>query len=50
MTKNRAFSDIIFKFCPTETFAREQFKKHTVEQYWDLAYSGAVMEAAGDHL
>lgn len=48
MTLNRAFSDIIFKFCPTETFAREQFKKHSVEQYWDLAYSGAVMEAAGD--
>ncbi|XP_064595990.1 LOW QUALITY PROTEIN: U4/U6 small nuclear ribonucleoprotein Prp3-like [Liolophura sinensis] len=49
-TKNRAFSEIKFKQCPTESFAREQFKKCGVEQYWDLAYSGAVMETAGEEL
>ncbi|XP_013415095.1 U4/U6 small nuclear ribonucleoprotein Prp3 isoform X3 [Lingula anatina] len=45
---NRSFGDIKFKACPTESFAREQFKKTGVEQYWDLAYSGAVLEAAGE--
>ncbi|ESO99440.1 hypothetical protein LOTGIDRAFT_186812, partial [Lottia gigantea] len=43
--KTRSFSDIKFKACPTETFAREQFKKLGVEHYWDLAYSGAVLES-----
>ncbi|CAC5421964.1 unnamed protein product [Mytilus coruscus] len=49
-TKNRAFSEIKFKVCPTEAFAREQFKRFGVEHYWDLAYSGAVMETTGDDL
>ena len=48
--KNRAFSEIKFKACPTETFAREQFRKVEVEHYWDLAYSGAVLEAAGEEI
>ncbi|KAK3102455.1 hypothetical protein FSP39_011493 [Pinctada imbricata] len=48
--KSRAFGDVKFKMCPTEAFAREQFKKCGVEQYWDLAFSGAVLESTGDDL
>jgi U4/U6 small nuclear ribonucleoprotein PRP3 len=44
----RSFGDMKFKVCPTEKLAREHFKKHSVEQYWDLAYSGAVLEATDD--
>lgn len=33
-----------FKVCASEKLAREQFKKFGVEQYWDLAYSGAVLD------
>jgi U4/U6 small nuclear ribonucleoprotein PRP3 len=44
----RSFGDLKFKVCPTEKLAREHFKKHSVEQYWDLAYSGAVLEATDD--
>jgi len=35
-----------FKACPTENFAREQFKKFGVEHYWDLAFSSSVLEDA----
>lgn len=49
-TKNRAFGEMIFKVCPTEAFAREQFRKHNVESYWDLAFSGAVLETAGEEV
>ena len=48
MAKTRAFSEMKFKMCPTQSFAREQFKKCSVEHYWDLAYSGAVLETAGE--
>ncbi|XP_074661337.1 U4/U6 small nuclear ribonucleoprotein Prp3-like [Tubulanus polymorphus] len=48
--KHRSFGDIKFKACPTETFAREQFKKHGVQHYWDLAFSGAILEAAGEEV
>ena len=44
----RAFGDVKFKVCPTEAFAREQFRKHAVEEYWDLAFGGAVMETASE--
>ena len=44
--QNRAFGEMRFKLCPTETFAREQFKKAEVEHYWDQAYSGAIMEVS----
>ncbi|XP_044735067.1 U4/U6 small nuclear ribonucleoprotein Prp3 isoform X2 [Chrysoperla carnea] len=47
-TKQRNFGEIKFKICPTEKMAREHFKKHKVEHYWDLAYSGAVLEQADD--
>lgn len=49
-TKTRAFGDLKFKTCPTESFAREQFRKYGVEYYWDLAYSSNVLEAAGEEL
>ena len=45
---SRAFGEMKSKVCPTEAFAREQFRKHNVEQYWDLAFSGAVLETAAD--
>lgn len=43
--KSRTFGEMKFKICPTEKVAREHFKKSNVEQYWDLSYSGAVLEA-----
>uniref|UniRef100_A0A0B6ZQQ8 Uncharacterized protein n=1 Tax=Arion vulgaris TaxID=1028688 RepID=A0A0B6ZQQ8_9EUPU len=50
MVKTRSFDEMKFKMCPTESFAREQLKKHGVEHYWDLAYSGSVLELAGDDI
>lgn len=44
----RNFGDITFKLCPTETFAREFFKKRGVEHYWDLVYGTSILEAAED--
>ncbi|CAI9736354.1 U6 small nuclear ribonucleoprotein Prp3-like [Octopus vulgaris] len=49
-TKTRGFGEMKFKACPTESFAREQFRKCGVEFYWDLAYSSNVFEAAGEEL
>ena len=43
-TKQRNFGDLIFKLCPSEVVAREHFRKHGVEHYWDLSYSTAVLE------
>ncbi|XP_054750918.1 U4/U6 small nuclear ribonucleoprotein Prp3-like [Lytechinus pictus] len=45
MIKQRNFSELHFKMCPTEAMAREQFKKHNVEQYWDLVHSQSVLES-----
>ena len=42
------FGEIKFKVCDSEKTAREHFRKHKVEQYWDQAYSGAVLEQAYD--
>ncbi|XP_076338997.1 pre-mRNA processing factor 3 [Tachypleus tridentatus] len=47
--KNRSFGEMKFKVCPTESFAREHFKKHGVEHYWDLAYSISILEASEDN-
>jgi len=44
-TKERGFGEVKIKQCPTESFARDFFKKLGVEHYWDQAYSGAVLEA-----
>ena len=38
------------KLCPTESFARDFFKKLGVEHYWDQAYSGAVLEATEEQV
>lgn len=46
MTKNRSFGAIIFKSCPTVTFAREYFKKFSCEHYWDIAQTDAILEQA----
>jgi len=46
-TKQRNFSEIKFKLCPTEGFAREHFRQAGVEHYWDQAYSTAVLASAG---
>uniref|UniRef100_A0AAY5EJX6 U4/U6 small nuclear ribonucleoprotein Prp3 n=1 Tax=Electrophorus electricus TaxID=8005 RepID=A0AAY5EJX6_ELEEL len=37
--KERSFGEVKFKQCPTENMAREHFKKHGTEHYWDLALS-----------
>ncbi|XP_061393822.1 U4/U6 small nuclear ribonucleoprotein Prp3 [Musca vetustissima] len=47
-SQRRHFGEIKFKVFPMEKMAREFFQKHQVEHYWDLAYSGAVLEASVD--
>ena len=47
-TKERNFGEVKFKQCPSESFAREHFKKAGVEHYWDQAYSGAVLESTAN--
>ncbi|XP_058016380.1 U4/U6 small nuclear ribonucleoprotein Prp3 isoform X1 [Ahaetulla prasina] len=42
--KERSFGEMKFKQCPTENMAREHFKKHGTEHYWDLALSESVLE------
>lgn len=44
------FFQMQFKSCPSEMFARDHFKKHGVEHYWDLAYGKKVLEEAEDSL
>ncbi|KAM9806876.1 U4/U6 small nuclear ribonucleoprotein Prp3 isoform 1-T2 [Syngnathus typhle] len=46
--KDRSYGDIKFKQCPTENMAREHFKKHGTEHYWDLALSKSVLDSADD--
>ncbi|XP_075160577.1 pre-mRNA processing factor 3 [Haematobia irritans] len=47
-SQRRHFGEIKFKVFPMEKMAREFFQKHQVEHYWDLSYSGAVLEASTD--
>ncbi|XP_037681877.1 U4/U6 small nuclear ribonucleoprotein Prp3-like [Choloepus didactylus] len=42
--KDRSFGQMKCKQCPTENMAREHFKKHGAEHYWDLALSESVWE------
>jgi len=44
--KDRAFGEIKFKQCPTENFAREHFRRHAVEHYWDIGNNEAILEAS----
>jgi U4/U6 small nuclear ribonucleoprotein PRP3 len=44
MAKNRSFGEIKFKIAPNESFARELFKNHSVEQYWHLSFSMTLLE------
>ncbi|XP_042345777.1 U4/U6 small nuclear ribonucleoprotein Prp3 [Plectropomus leopardus] len=46
--KERSFGDMKFKQCPTENMAREHFKKHGTEHYWDLALSQSVLDTTDD--
>ncbi|XP_018590550.1 U4/U6 small nuclear ribonucleoprotein Prp3 isoform X1 [Scleropages formosus] len=46
--KERSFGEVKFKQCPTENMAREHFKKHGTEHYWDMALSQSVLESADD--
>ncbi|XP_055084187.1 U4/U6 small nuclear ribonucleoprotein Prp3 [Periophthalmus magnuspinnatus] len=46
--KERSFGEIKFKQCPTESMAREHFKKHRTEHYWDLALSHSVLDGTDD--
>ncbi|KAM9061117.1 U4/U6 small nuclear ribonucleoprotein Prp3-like [Sarcophilus harrisii] len=43
--KDRSFGEMKFKQCPTENMAREHFRKHGAEHYWDLALSESVLES-----
>ncbi|TRZ16730.1 hypothetical protein HGM15179_010379 [Zosterops borbonicus] len=45
MAKDRSFGEMKFKQCPTEIMAREHFKKHSAEHYWDLALSESMLES-----
>ncbi|KAG4074146.1 hypothetical protein HA402_014351 [Bradysia odoriphaga] len=47
-SQRRHFGEVKFKVFPMEKMAREFFQKHQVEHFWDLAYSGAVLEASED--
>uniref|UniRef100_A0A8C4EP05 U4/U6 small nuclear ribonucleoprotein Prp3 n=1 Tax=Dicentrarchus labrax TaxID=13489 RepID=A0A8C4EP05_DICLA len=47
-TKERSFGEMKFKQCPTENMAREHFKKHGTEHYWDLALSKSVLDGCTD--
>lgn len=44
ISQRRNFGEIKFKSVPNEKIARDLFTKHHVEHYWDLSYSGAVLE------
>uniref|UniRef100_A0AAQ4RJM7 U4/U6 small nuclear ribonucleoprotein Prp3 n=1 Tax=Gasterosteus aculeatus aculeatus TaxID=481459 RepID=A0AAQ4RJM7_GASAC len=46
--KERNFGEMKFKQCPTENMAREHFKKHGTEHYWDLALSKSVLDHPDD--
>ncbi|XP_030013006.1 U4/U6 small nuclear ribonucleoprotein Prp3 [Sphaeramia orbicularis] len=46
--KERSFGEMKFKQCPTESMAREHFKKHGTEHYWDLALSQSVLDGTDD--
>ncbi|XP_068998805.1 U4/U6 small nuclear ribonucleoprotein Prp3 [Embiotoca jacksoni] len=46
--KERSFGEMKFKQCPTENMAREHFKKHGTEHYWDLALSQSVLDCTDD--
>nr|AAT68119.1 U4/U6-associated splicing factor HPRP3 [Danio rerio] len=47
-SKERNYGEVKFKQCPTENMAREHFKKHGTEHYWDLALSQSVLETTDD--
>ncbi|XP_043935848.1 U4/U6 small nuclear ribonucleoprotein Prp3 [Protopterus annectens] len=46
--KERSFGEMKFKQCPTESMAREHFKKHSAEHYWDLALSESILECSDE--
>ncbi|XP_040173005.1 U4/U6 small nuclear ribonucleoprotein Prp3-like isoform X1 [Anopheles arabiensis] len=48
MNQRRHFGEFKYKSFSLEKSARDFFQKHHVEHYWDLAYSGAVLEASED--
>lgn len=46
----RNFGEVKFKSFTTEKMVRDFFQKHHCEHYWDLAFSGAVLEASVDDI
>ncbi|CAF1047337.1 unnamed protein product [Adineta ricciae] len=48
MVKERSFGEIKFKACPTDNFAREHFRRHGVEHYWDIGHNDTILEASND--
>ncbi|NXR57612.1 PRPF3 protein, partial [Rhadina sibilatrix] len=43
--KDCSFGKMKFKQCRTENMAREHFKKHSAEHYWDLALKESMLES-----
>ena len=37
---------VTVKVCASEEVARELFRKHGIEQYWDLAFAQTVLSAS----
>jgi U4/U6 small nuclear ribonucleoprotein PRP3 len=48
LAKERCFGELQFKACPLEKLAREHFRAHGAESYWDMAYSKAVLEQTAE--
>ncbi|KAI0978586.1 hypothetical protein GJ496_007402 [Pomphorhynchus laevis] len=46
LIKDRSFPEIQFKVSPSETFAREYFRKHDVEHYWNIVLSDVILESS----
>ncbi|CAF0703588.1 unnamed protein product [Brachionus calyciflorus] len=44
VVKTRSFGPMIFKMCPTISFAREYLKKLGIEHYWDKAQSDSILQ------
>ncbi|NWV81950.1 PRPF3 protein, partial [Dasyornis broadbenti] len=45
--RDRSFGAVRFEQCPTESAAREHFRKHSAEHYWHLALGESALEPSG---
>lgn len=47
--KERSFGEIRVKTVPNEKQARDLFKKHSAEHYWDIGLGATVLALAEDN-